>query len=124
MVEQLRPAVEVVESRNYELGVGESELALQDLGILQPAESRMVPADVVECFRIPGLERLDEILRLLPGLLQVDAWRECQRTYDDLLSWKRLESAQLRLKEGSLRRTNSGWARPFPRTGGAPRAHV
>src|SRR3954447_1952815 len=35
-----------------------------------------------------------------------------------------LESAQIRLKEGSLPSlSSSGWARPFPRTGCAPSAH-
>jgi hypothetical protein len=37
---------------------------------------------------------------------------------------KRLESARIRLKEGSRRLTFGGWARPFPRTGGAPRARA
>ena len=71
------------------------------------------------------LEGFEKILCLLPGLLQVDARGKRRNRHNDLLSWKRLESARFRLKEDpELSRTASGWARPFPRTGGAPRARV
>src|SRR5687767_11310718 len=84
----------------------------------------MIPADAIEGLVVACLERLHEILRLLPRLLEIDARGQRLDGHDDLLSWKRLESARFRLKEGScIVETNGGWARPFPRTGGAPRAH-
>src|SRR5688500_6023827 len=124
VLEQLRPALDVVHPRDDELRVGEHELAGLNLRIGESAKARMVPADAVEGLGIAGLERLDEVLRLLSRLLEVDARGKRLDGHDDPLSWKRLESARIRLKEGScVVETNGGWARPFPRTGGAPRAH-
>ncbi|MGQ0714549.1 MAG: hypothetical protein ACT4PJ_12580 [Gemmatimonadaceae bacterium] len=97
---ELRPALEVVHARDHELRVGQHEPLFPDLRVGEPAKARVTPPNAVEDLTIARLERFYEVLRLLPGLLQVDARGERSDGHDDdLLSRKRLESARIRLKE-------------------------
>lgn len=72
-----------MQPRDDELGVRQRELAPLNLRIRQSSEARMVPPDAIECVLIACPERLDELLGVLPGLLQGNAGREGSDTYAD-----------------------------------------
>ena len=87
-------------ARDDELRVGEPEFRATQFVVRRLLQPRMMLPHEGERARVAGLRRLDELLRSFLVLIEIGSGRQFLGGHTNLLSL-RLESAQIRLKEGS-----------------------